>query len=161
MTKDNKIKKCKSKKKQGRPSKLTPELQAEIILLIRVGNFVETVCTTVGINKSTFYNWIKKGEQSNHPRNKYNIFQKSVKKAMAWSEAKDVANITKHSENDWRASAWKLSRKFPKKWGKKSYEDLDLDIEDLGKVDLKDIPKEDYIVIKEVLNILATQRDQK
>ena len=161
MTKVNKRKKSKSRKKQGRPSKLTPELQAEIILLIKTGNFVETVCTTVGINKSTFYDWIKKGEQSNHPRNRYNIFQESVKKAMAWSEARDVAIITQHSEENWRAAAWKLSRKYPKKWGKKAYADLNLDIEDLEKVDLKDIPKEDYVIIKEVLNILATQKEQK
>jgi transposase len=66
MTKNNKNKNG-SNKKPGRPSKLTPELQAEIILLLKAGNFVETACNNVGINKSTFYDWIKKGEKSNHP----------------------------------------------------------------------------------------------
>ena len=85
MTK--KSKKSNSKKNQGRPSKLTPELQAEIILLLKVGNFVETTCGTVGINKSTFYDWMKKGENSNHPKNKYRKFHDAVVQAMAWSEA--------------------------------------------------------------------------
>ena len=153
--------KKKSSKKQGRPSKLTPELQAEIIVLLKTGNFIETTCYTVGINKSTFYDWMKKGEESNHPGNKYKIFREAVVQAMAWSEARDVALIAKHSENDWRAVAWRLSRKYPDKWGEKVYEDLDLDMEDLEKVDLMDIPKEDYIVIKEALHILATQKNKK
>ena len=96
MTK--KSKKSKSKKNQGRPSKLTPELQAEIILLLKVGNFVETTCGTVGINKSTFYDWMNKGENSNHPKNKYRKFQDAVVQAMAWSEARCVAIITKLSK---------------------------------------------------------------
>jgi IS30 family transposase len=73
---NSKSKKSKSKKNQGRPSKLTPELQAEIILLIKMGNFVEVVCETVGINKSTFYDWIKKGKNSNHPKNNTGNFKK-------------------------------------------------------------------------------------
>ena len=148
--------KNKNKKKQGRPSKLTSELQAEIILLLKTGNFVETACHVVGINKSTFYDWIKKGEKTNHPHNKYKIFQGAVEHAMAWSEARDVALIAKHAENDFNASKWRLSRRFPDKWGKKKYDDYDLDIGDVEE-DLVDISKEDYVIIKEALRILATQ----
>ncbi len=150
----------KNRKKQGRPSKLTPELQAEIILLLKAGNFVETTCDVVGINKSTFYDWIKKGEQSNHPRNKYKIFQKAVEQAMAWSEARDVALIAKHSENDWKASKWRLSRRYPDKWGKKQYDDYDLDIGDVEE-DPVDISEEDRVIIRKALKILATQTKEQ
>ena len=152
--------KSKNKKKQGRPTKLTRELQAEIILLFKAGNFIETACDVVGINKSTFYDWIKKGEESNHPRNKYKIFQEAVEQAMAWSEARDVALITKHSEDDWTASKWKLSRRYPDKWGKKKYDDYDLDIGDVEE-DHVDISKEDHDIIKKALKILATQTKQQ
>jgi ABC-type nitrate/sulfonate/bicarbonate transport system substrate-binding protein len=146
MTKNNKSKN-ESSKKPGRPSKLTPELQAEIILLLKTGNFVETACTTVGINKSTFYDWIKKGKKSNHPHNKYKNFQEAVKKAMAWNE------------ENWRAAAWKLSRKHPQKWGKKEYEDLDLNIQEVDE-DIIIINKKDYTVIKAAVDLVASQRKQ-
>jgi hypothetical protein len=157
---NNKNKKSKSKKNQSRPSKLTPELQAEIILLIKMGNFVETTCGTVGINKSTFYDWMKKGKNSNHPQNKYRKFQEAVVQAMAWSEARDVALITTQSKYDWRAAAWILSRKHPDKWGKKKYEDFDLDI---NKLDENPVitSKEDLAIFKEALNLVASQRKQQ
>jgi hypothetical protein len=156
MTKNNKCKKSKSKKKQGRPSKLTLELQAEMIVLFKAGNFVETTCGTVGIDKSTFYDWIKKGKNSNHPKNKYRKFQEAVEQAMAWSEARNVALITKLSEENWRAAAWMLSRKHPDKWGKKKYEDFDLDINELDENPVV-ISKEELAIIKEVLDSVASQ----
>ena len=155
MTKNNKC-----RKKQGRPTKLTPELQAEIILYLKAGNFKETVCDVVGINKSTFYDWIKKGEKSNHPRNKFKIFQVAVEHAMAWSEARDVALIAKHSKDDWKASKWRLSRRYPDKWGKKNYDDYDLDIEDVEE-DIKDISEEDRVIIRKALKILATETKEQ
>ena len=39
MTKNNKSKKSKGKTNQGRLSKLTLELQAEMIVLLKAGNF--------------------------------------------------------------------------------------------------------------------------
>jgi len=153
MTKN---KKSKSKKKQGRPSKLTPELQAEMIVLLKAGNFVETTCGTVGIDKSTYYDWMKKGKNSNHPKNKYRKFQEAVEQAMAWSEARNVALITKLSEENWRAAAWMLSRKHPDKWGKKKYEDFDLDIKELDENPVI-ISKEELAIIKEVLDSVASQ----
>ena len=159
MTMNNKRKKSKSSKNQGRPSKLTRELQAEIIYLLKIGNFVETVCNFVGINKSTFYDWMKKGEESNHPRNKYRKFQEAVEQAKAWSEAKDVAIITKASEDDWKAAAWKLEHQHPDKWGKKKYEDFDTDINELDE-DPIIISKEELAMIKEVLDSVVSQKKQ-
>jgi len=156
MTKN---KKSKSKKKQGRPSKLTLELQAEMIVLLKAGNFKETSCETVGINKSTFYDWMKKGKKSNHPKNKYKKFQEAVEQAMAWSEARNVALITKHSEENWRAAAWMLSRKHPDKWGKKKYEDFDPDIYELNE-NHEITSKEELAIFKEALDLVVSQRKQ-
>src|SRR5665648_636178 len=110
--------KPKTKKKVGRPTKLTPELRAEIVIFLKAGNFIETVCVIVGINKSTFYAWMKRGDLSTRP-DKYTKFRDEVEKAQAWSEARDVAIITKHSENKWRAAAWKLEHRHSDRWGKK------------------------------------------
>jgi hypothetical protein len=131
-----------------------------MIVLFKMGNFVETTCGTVGIDKSTYYDWMKKGKNSNHPKNKYRKFQEAVEQAMAWSEARDVAIITKLSKYDWRASAWRLGRKHPDKWGKKKYEDFNLEIYELDEDHLT-ISKEDSAIIKEALNLVASQRKQQ
>ena len=34
---------------------------------LRKGNYVSTCCRAVGINKSTYYNWKKKGEEGIEP----------------------------------------------------------------------------------------------
>jgi hypothetical protein len=93
------------------------------------------------------------------PINKCKIFKEAVEKAMAWNEARDMAIITKHSEKNWRATAWKLSRKHPQKWGKKEYEDLDLNIQEIDE-DITIINKKDYTIIKAALDLVASQRKQ-
>ena len=107
----------KSKNKGGRPSKLTPQLREEIVNSIKAGNWIKTTCTNVGIDKSTFYDWMKRGEKSK----RYTIYKKfyeAVKQAQAFAEAVHVANISKAAETNWRAAAWILERRFSQRWGK-------------------------------------------
>lgn len=117
--------------KGGRPTKLTPKLQKEIMTVIRSGNYIETACAYVGINKDTYYEWMKRGAREidrveNNPKarvrkdeKKYVDFSKEMTKALAHAEIRDVAIIAKAGETNWQASAWRLERKFPQKWGRK------------------------------------------
>ncbi|WP_414468894.1 transposase [Methanobacterium sp. ACI-7] len=107
------------KGKKGRPTKLTPKLKEEIVNLLKMGNYIETTCATVGINKSTFYAWMKKGEESTRP-NRYSKFYEEVKQAQARSEAREVNIINAHAEKNWKAAAWKLERRHHERWGKKN-----------------------------------------
>ena len=116
---------------RGRPSKLTPEIQEEILRVIKSGNYIETACAYVGINKSTFYEWLKRGARekdrvAKNPRAKvrksekpYVDFHNAVEKALAQAEIRDVAIIGKAAEENWQAAAWRLERKFPERWGRK------------------------------------------
>lgn len=105
------------KNKGGRPSKLTSELREEICIFIKAGCFIETTCGMVGINKSTYYDWMKRGKESRRP-NRYRTFYEEVTKAQAICETRLVAIISKAEETQWRAAAWKLERKHPERWGK-------------------------------------------
>jgi len=117
--------------KRGRPEKLTPKIQDEIIKVIRSGNYIETACAYVGINKTTFYDWLRKGAREkdrveSNPRarvkkdlKKYVDFSNEVEKALAHAEIRDVAIIGKAAEKEWQAAAWRLERKFPDRWGRK------------------------------------------
>lgn len=114
----------------GRPTILTEELQKRITDVIRAGNYIETAAAYAGINKTTLYDWMKRGaaeqkrvhETGRKPQKKelpFLEFSNAVEKALAESEIRDVTRIGDASRSDWKAAAWRLERKFPQKWGKK------------------------------------------
>lgn len=114
-----------------RPIKLNKKIEEELVSVIRSGNYIETACAYVGIHKSTFYDWMRKGAKEKdrvdkNPRAKVKKEMKpfvelsnSVEKALAHAEVRDVAIIGKAAEKNWQAAAWRLERKFHDKWGRK------------------------------------------
>ena len=137
----------------GRPTKLNIDTHNKIISAIRAGNYIETAAAYAGIDKSTLYDWLKRGERekqrvAQNPRYKirkseepYVEFSNAVEKALAEAEVRDVAIIAKAAEEQWQAAAWRLERKFPDRWGRKK-----LDIEHSGEIGIKivdDIDDED------------------
>jgi len=133
---------------------LTPALQERIIQAILQGAYIETAAALAGVNKTTFYDWLKKGARAK--RGTYHDFNRAVEEALAQSEADDLAVIEKagrgyetrrtkvvRSENgtvettietatrfDWQASAWRLERRFPERWGR-SARDLEARVKEL------------------------------
>lgn len=138
----------------GRPTKLTPELQAEMVNIIRGGNYVETACAYVGLNKSTFYDWMKRGAREidrvkKNPKARvrkdeqiYVEFSNAIKKAEAEAEARDVLIIAKAAESQWQAAAWRLERRLPSKWGRQRPYDTDAK-SDHPIINIIDIPKDE------------------
>jgi hypothetical protein len=122
---------------KGRPTKLNYELIDQIADLVREGNYIETASAVAGIDKNSLYRWLKRGAReverlAKNPKLKGKIeekiyvdFSDAVKKAMAESEADDLENIKKASREDWKASAWRLERRFPNRWGRKEKVDID------------------------------------
>jgi transposase len=128
----------------ARPTKLTKELHEKLLSAIRAGNYMETAAAYAGISKDTLYNWMRRGARESerlaqNPRAKpkkseqeFLEFSDAVEKALAQAEVRDIANIAKASDaGDWRASAWRLERKYPEKWGRKDR--LDAELKHTGK----------------------------
>ncbi len=135
----------------GRKTKLTPEIQDTICNWLKLGYYQEDAAIMSGISPSTFYDWLKKGDEednqldatkelpsSQHPLpalpedsdieivHVYSEFSEAVKKARAEAEGAHIKNIRKAADNGtWQASAWFLERSFPKKWGKRSTLDIE------------------------------------
>jgi len=107
--------------KKGRPTKLTPELQEEILRYISADNYFETSCWAVGITPQTGYNWLKRGERESSGI--FREFYLAVKRAEAKAEILNVAYIKAGTDN-WQSRAWILERKFPDRWGKKEKHEL-------------------------------------
>ena len=53
--------------KIGRPTKLTPALQARIVKLVREGNYPETAAQSEGVHRDTYYSWMERGREREQP----------------------------------------------------------------------------------------------
>lgn len=104
--------------KTGRPTKLTPELHADIVRTIKAGNYLETAAAMAGVERLTLREWIKKGVRAKSGA--YHAFALDIEQAMAHAEVVDVLGIRKAGEKEWTARAWLLERRFPDRWGRKS-----------------------------------------
>jgi len=125
----------------GRPTKLTPEVQQMMANAIRANAYPETAATLAGINRETFYEWLKRGaKEESGP---YREFSNTIKKALAEGQLRDLAVIDKaangydvektktiikgnvvetttekYREFAWQAAAWRLERRFPRLWSR-------------------------------------------
>jgi len=128
----------------GRPSKLTADVQRQIVQAIQVGNYVETAAAFAGISKSVFYKWMKQGRaaQAKGRLTAHARFVDAVEKALADGEVRDLAIIAQAAQGrsaildaagnvlqpaipaQWQASAWRLERRMPDKWGRRARLDL-------------------------------------
>lgn len=100
-----------------RPTKLTPKLQERIVGFVRAGAYVETAAAAAGISKETLYSWLRRGAADEVP---FAAFAEAVEEAQALAEMRDLALIGKAAETEWTAAAWRLERKFPDRYGRRT-----------------------------------------
>lgn len=101
----------------GRPTKLTPEMQAEICELLEDGCGRDDASESVGIHRATFYEWMAKGEDGDSI---YADFADAIKRAESKCAARNVKIVRKAAEEEgnWQAAAWWLERKRKKEFGR-------------------------------------------
>lgn len=99
---------------EGRPSKLTPDCKKRLLQALAAGNYYEPACAYAGIDYSTFRRWMLRGEKES--KGEFCEFCEVVQRAIAQSEIASVAKIKKAEEDDWRAAAWLLERRFSDRW---------------------------------------------
>jgi transposase len=102
--------------KSGRHSKLTPEVQAEIVARIKTAATYDAACQACGINYMTFNNWMSRGEKAKSGI--YFEFFEAVKRAEGICKANMAAVIARAAnEGDWRAAEAYLKRRDRANWG--------------------------------------------
>ena len=113
----------------GRKTLLNEQRLETIATMLRAGAYVDDACRAVGIHRSTFYNWMQRGniqrerlnagleiEASEQP---FLDFLDTIEEADAEGIIGHLMNIDNAAKNGtWQASAWILERKQPKKWGR-------------------------------------------
>jgi len=104
----------------GRRTKYTPETVDKLTQAIRLGATYQLACDYAGISHETFAQW----------RNTKPEFSETIKLAEGEGAVKHLANIDRAANGikdadghwvelpDWKASAWKLERRYPRMYGR-------------------------------------------
>lgn len=110
----------------ARRTKLTKERCEKICDGVLKGNYITTVCRSVGITNATYNNWKKKGKEGIEP---YKTFYEKVTECEAKAEM-DILNVIYTNaidQGNWLSSAWILERKYPQRFGKREQMALQTD----------------------------------
>lgn len=103
----------------GAASKLTPEAQDRICLLLKTGASAETAAEAAGIAPRTLRLWMARGDPSRERKADapYREFRAAVERAEVEVEAILVGRINQASaKGSWQAAAWLLERKWPDRY---------------------------------------------
>lgn len=113
----------------GRPLELTPQVLEDVRLILPTVLYLETVGDYLGLDRSTWGKWLRRGAKENKRLRKsdetplpaeavYLEFFLTVKKALAEGEIYSAGIIKKAAEKNWQAAAWVLERRFEERWGR-------------------------------------------
>jgi hypothetical protein len=108
-----------SKKKMGRPTKLTTVTKRRLLAAFRTGSTIERACGAAGILPASYYNWMNRGEAAKSGI--YLEFFDDVKKAQEFTYQKALGHISDAMAENWTAAAWYLERRHRKEFGKNDY----------------------------------------
>jgi len=104
-----------SKGSKGQPTKLTAETSELILDCMRAGNYLETAAGLAGCTASCIREWLRRGRREGSGI--YFDFFAAYKKATALAEAQALETIRFAPE--WQATAWRLERRYPDRWGRR------------------------------------------
>ncbi len=127
--------------REGRPSKLTPEIRKKILKHVENGLPYQLAAESVGIARSTLQDWKAKNPD----------LADALKEAEAKSVAVLVARIKKASHENWTAAAWLLERRHPDLFGRVTETRLAVK-DDTNKQDTASKVREVFGIIQPVLN---------
>ena len=102
----------------GRPTKLTPRLQVQIVHFIAQGNTIRAACGVCGIDPTTYDRWLRKGRAAK--RGRYANFALAVERAQEAFETRMIGAIATAAPKDWRAARELLALRKPQEYGQKA-----------------------------------------
>jgi hypothetical protein len=97
----------------GRPTKLTPELADDLVVMLAAGMPVGRAAAAAGVPQRTLTRWLRAGLRQQVERAR----AEQVEAVEALPEARLVGLVTRAARGDWAASAWWLERHYPERWG--------------------------------------------
>jgi hypothetical protein len=98
----------------ARPTEPTPEFQERFLAALRRTVYVETAAELAGVDAATLRRWLAHGRRQ--PNGPFGAFLLAVNKALADQEVEILEAVQSAGSEDWRALAWLLERRFPRRW---------------------------------------------
>jgi transposase len=100
----------------GKGTKLTPELQGSICESIRAGLHVIRACQYHRIGRTTYYQWLNRGESGEEP---YATFLTEIRKAEADDQkaSLELARDLAKKANAWPEPYRRMQSRYPDEWG--------------------------------------------
>ena len=103
----------------GRPSKLTPEIQERIVQALVLGNHRQDAAAYAGIHPRTLRRWLLQGAQEQ--AGEHADFGRAVAEAEARAKVTAMGCIVKAArDGEWKAAAWWLQKMFPHQFSEQS-----------------------------------------
>jgi hypothetical protein len=99
----------------GRTTELTPRIQEIICATIAAGNYFSVAAAAAGISESTLQKWRRRGRRGEEP---YAALNAAIEAADRDCEIALVAKVKAAADDDWRAAAMMLERKYPENWSR-------------------------------------------
>jgi hypothetical protein len=96
----------------------SPDVQERVCQALRAGAHMEQAATYAGVHRATVYRWLARGEADDAPE-RYRDFAAAVREAEAGFEIASLALIARVGDEDWRARAWLVERRHPRRWGRR------------------------------------------
>lgn len=123
----------KPSKKLGRKPK-SQVVRETLLENLRTGMTVEAAYTQAGVSQRTYFRWMEDDEK----------WTEEVAAAIRFSEAVLLSKLDRCAEekSDWRAYAWRLSRRFPKSYGDQKQVDLNVTKQSDGSAEVLSMMKQ-------------------
>jgi hypothetical protein len=102
----------------GGRSALTPEIHRRICDFVRAGSHLNVAAQAAGIDDTTLSRWRTRGKQDeeNGIESPYADLRRDLARAEAEAELTGIMRIRRAADEDWRADAWFMERRFPERW---------------------------------------------
>ncbi|MBI4815196.1 MAG: helix-turn-helix domain-containing protein [Deltaproteobacteria bacterium] len=136
------------KKLGGRPTKLTAALGRRVIRLVGTGVFLETAAAYAGVSRSTLYEWLRRGAEE--AEGLFAEFRAGIDIAVAKAEVHDWDAIGAAAKTDWKAAAWRLSRRHPDRFAQRSAVQVSPSLLKSAEADLSLMSAEDLEAIERI-----------
>lgn len=101
-------------------TKFTEPMREALIRYIEGGNTIETACKMVGVHKTQFYRWVKRGEDAREGTT-FRKFHDDVQAAEARAEVRAMTILQQGMRDDPKWAAWYLERRLPQQYGRRQY----------------------------------------
>jgi hypothetical protein len=130
--------------------KFDDELAERILTALRAGAYIETAANHAGVSRAIFYHWMKQGRSGVEP---YAKFAADVDQALATAELTDWAFVGKAREKEWAAAAWRLERRHPERYGRRTRVDSNVNVTATPFLDYSKYTPEQLRTLVELLRI--------